>query len=63
MGDNRECSKDSRYLSSVGYVHFNNLVGKAGIVFFSNDIKKGSFFKFWKWKKSIRGNRFFMKIK
>jgi len=63
MGDNRDCSKDSRYLSSVGYVHFNNLVGKAGIVFFSNDIKKGSFFKFWKWKKSIRTNRFFMKIK
>ena len=63
MGDNRDCSKDSRYLSSVGYVHFDNLVGKAGIVFFSNDIKQGSFFKFWKWKKSIRTNRFFMKIK
>ena len=27
MGDNRDCSKDSRYLSSVGYVNFNNLVG------------------------------------
>ena len=26
MGDNRDCSKDSRFLSSVGYVHFNNLV-------------------------------------
>ena len=29
MGDNRDCSKDSRFLSSVGYVTFNNLVGKA----------------------------------
>ena len=29
MGDNRDCSKDSRFLSSVGYVSFNNLVGKA----------------------------------
>ena len=29
MGDNRDCSKDSRYLNSVGYVNFNNLVGKA----------------------------------
>ena len=34
MGDNRDCSKDSSYLSSVGYVNFNNLVGKARILFF-----------------------------
>ena len=25
MGDNRDCSKDSRYLRSVAYVNFNNL--------------------------------------
>ena len=25
MGDNRDCSKDSRFLGSVGYVDFNNL--------------------------------------
>ena len=62
MGDNRDCSKDSRFLSSVGYVHFNNLVGKAQLIFFSNDKKKGSFFEFWKWKKSIRFDRFFKKI-
>ena len=62
MGDNRDCSKDSRFLSSVGYVSFNNLVGKAQLIFFSNDKKKGSFFKFWKWNKSIRANRFFRKI-
>ena len=29
LGDNRDCSKDSRFLSEVGYVHKNNLVGKA----------------------------------
>ena len=63
MGDNRDCSKDSRYLSAVGYVNFNNLVGKAQLIFFSNDKNKGSFFKFWKWHKSIRGDRFFKKIK
>ena len=62
MGDNRDCSKDSRFLASVGYVHFNNLVGKAQLIFFSNDKKKGSFFKFWKWKESIRIDRFFKKI-
>ena len=32
MGDNRDCSKDSRFLSSVGYVSFNNLVGKAKLI-------------------------------
>jgi len=63
MGDNRDCSKDSRFLSSVGYVHFNNLVGKANIIFFSNNVKKGGFFKFWQWNKSIRVERFFKKIK
>jgi len=62
MGDNRDCSKDSRFLSSVGYVTFNNLVGKASLIFFSNDKKKGNFFKFWKWHKSIRIGRFFNKI-
>ena len=62
MGDNRDCSKDSRFLSSVGYVNFNNFVGKAGLIFFSNDTKKGSFFKFWKWNKSMRVKRFFKKI-
>ena len=63
LGDNRDCSKDSRFLSSVGYVNFNNLVGKARFLFFSNDIKKGSFFKFWNWDQSIRLKRFFKKIK
>ena len=62
MGDNRDCSKDSRYLGSVGYVNFNNLVGKAQLIFFSNDTLKSSFFKFWNWNESLRINRFFNKI-
>jgi len=62
MGDNRDCSKDSRFLSSVGYVTFNNLVGKASMIFFSNDKKKGNFFEFWKWHKSIRIDRIFNKV-
>ena len=62
MGDNRDCSKDSRYLSSVGYVNFTNFVGKAQIIFFSNNKEEGSFFKFWKWNDSIRVSRFFEKI-
>ena len=63
MGDNRDCSQDSRFLSSVGYVNFNNIVGKAQLVFFSNDKYNGSFYKFWKWNKSLRINRFFKRIK
>ena len=62
MGDNRDCSKDSRYLSSVGYVNFNNLVGKARVIFLSNDNKIGSLLKFWKWNRSIRISRFLKKI-
>ena len=62
MGDNRDCSKDSRFLSSVGFVNFNNLVGKARFIFISNDKKVGSFFHFWKWRESIRFDRFFKKI-
>ena len=63
MGDNRDCSKDSRFLSSVGYVNFNNLVGKGQIIFFSNSIEEGSFLKFWKWNKSVRFDRIFTSIK
>ena len=62
LGDNRDCSKDSRFLSEVGYVHKNNLVGKAQILFFSSDPKIGSIFKFWQWNKIMRFKRFFNKI-
>ena len=62
LGDNRDCSKDSRYLTSVGYVHEDNLVGKARFIFFSSDRSVGSIFAFWKWNKSIRFDRFFKKI-
>ena len=63
LGDNRDCSRDSRFLSSVGYVHENNLVGKAQIIFFSNDSISGSILKFWNWNNSMRFERFFKKIK
>ncbi len=63
LGDNRDCSKDSRFLTSVGYVHKDNLVGKAQFIFFSTDRSIGSIFSFWKWNDSIRFNRFFKKIR
>ena len=63
LGDNRDCSKDSRFLGSVGYVHKDNLVGKARIIFFSSDRKIGSILKFWKWDDIFRFNRFLKIIK
>jgi len=62
LGDNRDCSKDSRFLTSVGYVHKDNLVGKAQFIFFSSDKTIGSIFSFWKWNDSVRFERFFKKI-
>ena len=59
LGDNRDCSKDSRYLNSVGYVNKLNLVGKARIIFFSTNKNKGNIFQIWKWFEFIRWNRFF----
>ena len=62
LGDNRDCSKDSRFLNSVGYVNNLNLVGKAQIIFFSNDTKKGSFLKFWNWNNFFRLERTFKRL-
>ena len=59
LGDNRDCSKDSRYLESVGYVNNTNLVGNAKIIFFSNDTKISPLIKFWNLKKSFRLERLF----
>jgi len=63
LGDNRDCSRDSRYLSSVGYVNKLNLVGKAQIIFFSSDIRTGSIFNIFKWSEIIRMKRSFKLIK
>ena len=62
LGDNRDCSKDSRYLNSVGYVNILNLVGEAEIIFFSNDTNISSLIKFWNLKDSFRLERFLNKL-
>lgn len=56
MGDNRDNSSDSRVADSVGYVPFENLVGKAEITFFSAD-GSASFWQIWKWPSAIRWDR------
>ena len=62
LGDNRDCSKDSRYLDSVGYVNNLNLVGEAKLIFFSNDTYISSLIKFWNFNKSFRFERLFKRL-
>ena len=54
MGDNRDNSADSRV--DVGYVPFENFVGKAQIIFFSTD-GSARIWEVWKWPFAIRYDR------
>ncbi len=59
MGDNRDNSTDSRYpqtVGGVGFVPYENLIGRAGRVMFSSAGK--SMLYFWTW----RGDRFFKRL-
>ncbi len=60
MGDNRDSSRDSRYLNDVGFIPRKNLVGRAEFLFFSIN---GDVWKPWKWGKTVRFNRIFTAIK
>ncbi len=60
MGDNRDNSSDSRVPQSrrgVGYVPYENLIGRADRIMFSS--AGNSMFAFWTW----RGDRFFEAVK
>ncbi|HEV7286724.1 MAG TPA: S26 family signal peptidase, partial [Kaistia sp.] len=61
MGDNRDNSTDSRVLGAVGYVPFENFVGRAGMVFFSVD-EGAQAWQFWKWPWTVRFDRLFKVI-
>ncbi len=58
MGDNRDNSTDSRFLSQVGYVPFENFVGRAEVIFFSHE-PHTSMLAVWNWPWTIRWDRFF----
>ena len=60
MGDNRDRSRDSRFLNHVGYIPVENLVGRAEFIFFSIN---GSVWEFWKWPETLRLERFFQSIR
>ncbi|PLX45651.1 MAG: signal peptidase I [Hyphomicrobiales bacterium] len=62
MGDNRDNSSDSRVPGGgVGFVPFENLIGKAQIIFFSiqGDTR---FWQIWRWPAALRWNRMFRPI-
>lgn len=59
MGDNRDNSQDSRVTSLVGYVPFENIVGRASFLFFSIDGMEASWGKPWTWPGAIRWDRLF----
>lgn len=56
MGDNRDSSQDSRALSRVGYVPFENLVGRAEFIFFSHD-GSAALWEVWAWPAAVRLGR------
>jgi signal peptidase I len=58
MGDNRDNSMDSRYKDAVGFVPYENFVGRADIIFFSIE-PSTSFWEVWRWPLAIRWGRFF----
>lgn len=65
MGDNRDNSTDSREQSpryGVGYVPYENLVGRADIIFFSAAVDEPDAFRLtspWTWPFDIRWRRIF----
>lgn len=58
MGDNRDNSEDSRFLTAVGYVPEENLVGRAEIIFLSTS-QAGQPWQFWLWPSDLRWRRLF----
>lgn len=66
MGDNRDNSTDSRALWGVGFVPFENFVGRAEIIFFSAPVDEPGAMMWtrpWMWPFEIRWSRFFKLVR
>ena len=64
MGDNRDNSTDSRVppeQGGVGYVPFDNLIGRAEIIFFSVGDDAPAW-EFWRWPWTVRWSRMFHRV-
>ena len=65
MGDNRDNSSDSRLAGDqcgVGYVPFENLIGRAELIFFSIDEGTPAW-EVWRWPWDVRWNRIFQRVR
>jgi signal peptidase I len=62
MGDNRDNSTDSRDENVVGFVPFDNFVGRAEIIFFSI-VEGAQGWKIWEWPWTVRWDRLFTRVK
>ncbi|MFT0892536.1 signal peptidase I [Pseudochelatococcus sp. G4_1912] len=60
MGDNRDNSADSRDMNTVGFVPYENFVGRAEVLFFSIDGAPA--WQFWKWPNAVRWDRLFSRV-
>jgi signal peptidase I len=56
MGDNRDGSMDSRVMNEVGFVPYENLVGRADRLFFSVD-ETAKAWEIWRWPWTVRFDR------
>lgn len=69
MGDNRDHSSDSRFHADddgVGFVPFENLIGRADIIFYSCEFEEAgtcSWVKPWYWPFEIRWSRLFKLVR
>ena len=65
MGDNRDDSSDSRIppaQGGVGYVPFENLIGRAEIIFFSVETGESAW-QVWRWPWIVRWHRLFQPVR
>jgi signal peptidase I len=65
MGDNRDNSLDSRVppeQGGVGYVPFDNLIGRAEVIFFSVEDGEPAW-QFWRWPWTVRWHRLFQPVR
>jgi signal peptidase I len=64
MGDNRDNSVDSRWPTAdgVGFVPFENLVGRAERIFPSWDSSQAEWYEIWNWPAAVRWDRLFQSI-
>jgi len=65
MGDNRDNSTDSRIPAAeggVGFVPYENLVGRGEMIFFSIN-EDAAAWQVWNWPWTVRWNRLFSRVK